>query len=211
MRGRSSGRTWIALLLATALGSCGSADEQAIRQAFQQYKQALLDQDGERAAALVTHNTLDYYGEMRDLALDATRDEILDRRLIDRLTIALYRVLLGPTLEQVNARQLFVFSVDEGLIGSRSDVAGLEIGDVTVSGDFGTANATSEGQEAPLVWEFRREGDQWKLDLEALFPVSNLVLQNAAEEAGLTENQLIYRTLEARTGQRIGAEIWGEP
>jgi hypothetical protein len=202
------------LTLAILLSSCrsGGGDEEAILQAFQGYKDAILEQDGERAAGLVTRNTLAYYGDMGDMAIDAGPEEVLGRRLVDRLTIATYRVLLDvQSLRQMGARELFVFAVDEGLIGSRSDVAALEVGDVTVSGETAAANAVREGQETPLEWEFRREGEQWKLDLEALLAISNLVLQDLAREAGLTENQLIYQTLEATTGQRVTSEIWERP
>ena len=172
----------------------------------------MLDQDGERAASLVTQNTLDYYDEMRDLAVEAGPEQILNRRLTDRLAVATYRLTLDlQSLRQMTPRALFAFAVDEGLIGSRSDVAGLELGTITPSGDTATANAVSDGREAPLEWEFRREGDQWRLDLEALLAVSNLVLQNLARESGVSENQLIYQTLEARTGQRVTGEVWARP
>ena len=213
VRGKRSIQVTI-LTLATVLSSCrsGGGDEEAIHQAFQRYKNAILEQDGGRAAGLVTRNTLAYHGDMRDMAIDAGPEEVLGRRIVDRLTIALYRILLDvQSLRQMSARELFVFAVDEGLIGSRSDVTGLEIGDITVSGDTASADAVSESQETRLEWEFRREGDQWKLDLEALFAISNLVLQDVARDAGLTENQLIYQTLEARTGQRVTSEIWDRP
>jgi hypothetical protein len=202
------------LMLATLLSSCrsGGGDEEAILQAFERYKDAILEQDGERAAGLVTRNTLAYYGDMGDLAIDAGPEVVLGRRLVDRLTIATYRILLDvQSIRQMSARELFVFAVDEGLIGSRSDIAALEVGDITVSGDTAAANAVREGQETPLEWEFRREGEQWRLDLEALLAISNLVLQDLAREAGLTENQLIYQSLEATTGQRVTSEIWERP
>ena len=212
MRSRAKSRSLGTVLLATLLAACGLGEEQAIRQAFEEYKQSILDQDGERAASLVTQNTLDYYDEMRDLAVEAGPEQILDRRLTDRLAVATYRLTLDlESLRQMTPRALFAFAVDEGLIGSRSDVAGLELGTITLSGDTATANAVSDGQEAPLEWEFRREGDQWRLDLEALLAVVNLVLQNLARESGVSENQLIYQTLEARTGQRVTGEVWARP
>jgi hypothetical protein len=199
------------VVAATLIASCGADDEAAVLQSFSNYKEAILAGEGERAADLVTDETLAYYEQIRRLAVSAGREEIRQRRLIDRLSVAYYRVLIGPeSLRAMTGRDVFVFGVDNGLIG-RSDAINLEIGEVAVEGDSATAPVVVRGETTPIAFEFTRENDQWKVDLEALLRLTDFSMQQVVQDAGVSEDAFILDAVEASSGERVTNEVWDRP
>ena len=183
------------------------ADEQAIEEAFEAYKAALLGREGERAAGLVTRATIDYYDEMRTLALEADRAELENRRILDRFTVLMLRhVMTAKQLKPMTGEDVFAFAVDEGLIGE-STVVGMEPEDVTVSGDVGTLNVALSGENASFEYLYRYEDAGWRLDLFEFVETYEAAFQTQADQSG-GDRAFLFQLLTSVSGRRPTPDIW---
>lgn len=213
-------RRTAALVVATALvlagcngGDGGPApdDGAAVVRAFEDYRAALIEQDGARAASLAAEDTLDYYAEMKELALTASRSELKDRRIVDQLTVLMLRHMLAPDeLEAMDGRDVFVFSVEEGLT-SETSVQRLEVGEAKVSGDRAVLGVEVDGREAPFTFVFEREGDRWKIELRELMKVADSAFQTFVNQSGVPQDEYLLQTLTSMTGTTPSRDVWDPP
>jgi hypothetical protein len=207
----------VAVLVAAA--SCSpqppaepSGEEARVREAFRQYKDALLQQDGEVAVTLVSAATLAYYEDMRRLAVTAGRPEIEAQSLTNRLFITMLRHEIGATeLAGMSEKEVFVFAVDEGLVGAEGTIEAIDIGEITVSDDTATGEAVSQGQPSGISWEFRREDGAWKIHFVELLQLANIALEQAARESGLDDTEFIFTLVETVSGRAVPTDIWEKP
>lgn len=178
-----------------------------MRSTFDAYKRALQETDGAAAAELVSRSTIAYYEEMVQLAFTAPEEDLRARSTVDQLSVlSLRHQIPREELEGLDGKGAVAAAVDQGLIG---DVSQLGIGEIEIDGDEATGRAISEGQDAALArWSFRREDGTWKLDLTALFELSGVGFEQAADQAGMTVEELIFRSLEIATGREVSPDIW---
>lgn len=185
--------------------------EPAVRATFESYGQALLDRNGSAAAALVTTDTIEYYGTLATLASTGGPEEIGARSLTDRLSIALLRVRRTPAeLAQMDGRRLFEYAVEAGLV-DESSVANNQLGSIRVDGERALAQVVVGSTPSPFNYEFVREGDRWLFDIVSLIHATDPVLRQAARQAGRPEDELIFQLVESSTGQRVDASIFARP
>lgn len=191
--------------------ACGSSaeDEAAIRETFQGYKGALLDGRGGDAADLVTSETIAFYEETSMVALQAPEAELRERPVVDRLQVLTLRHrMTAAQLRSMGGRDLFAYAVDEGLIGAEQ-VETLDIGEIEIEGDTASGAIVTGEQEVDLArWRFLRQEGQWRLDLLALFPLTEFALEQAADDAGLEVDELLIQALEISSGERVSPDIW---
>jgi hypothetical protein len=128
-----------------ALGS--TADEaQMVRQVFEKYKQAVLSDNGEAAASLLSQGTIDYYGDMQQLAVCASPQEVRNQSMVNRMQVLLLRWRVPPeVLPQMSELELVTYAVNQGWIG-KSGVVTVDIGDVTVSDSVALAQVLKNDQ-----------------------------------------------------------------
>jgi hypothetical protein len=207
-------RRWLlALLLCTfsATAAGASADERAVRAAFQAYKAAVLDQQGTHAADRVTSGTLDAFERYRELALTGDRDTLQALPVTDRLQVLSirHRVPTGQ-LRAMNGRAVFIYAVDRGWIG-RESIERTHVGQVRVQGGIATAGIRIGRADTPVNFEFQREEGQWRLDLMPVIRMSEALFTQMAEQHGISENQLLMKLLGAVSGEPVDESIWDAP
>lgn len=188
-------------------GAFADPAKDGVRQCFLTYKHALLAKDGDKAVAVLSANSLDYYDRMRKLALTGSRQEVQALADLDRMGVFSLRVRTPRSLlETGTPGSLVKYAIDSGMIGSES-VARMDIGEITVRGDQATADIMGNGQSLG-TFRFHREGDAWKFDLEALIQLAQGRLSALAKQQGMDENELLIKLLSQVTGKEIGEEIW---
>ncbi len=198
----------VCLVLAGCTGGPSVDETIGIRAAFDGYKKAILDQDGEKAVTFVDQNTLDYYGKMLDLALRGHRGTVRARTTADRLMILFIRHRIPlESAKQMTGESLFAHAVDEGWIG-RESVITNELGDIAVSGTSGTGVHISAGEESPIKWVFQKEGDRWKMDLTAVMPIADQALKQIIQESGLPDDEFLTEIIEAVSGKEVDDTVW---
>ncbi|MFN2589894.1 MAG: hypothetical protein ABR518_03900 [Actinomycetota bacterium] len=205
----SSSALLLVMSAAACSGSDASGDEAQVRAAFRTYKQAVLSGNGEAAAGVVTADTIEFYDRIRALALSADSEAVHGYSMINRLSIAAFRLLVSAdTLRSLSGRQLFAYAVEHGIGIDQEGVTGLELDGVDVFGNTAKAKVVVRGDETPLEVEFNKERGAWKFDIEGLLGFADLALQEAADKVGIPEDELIYRALEAGSGRHVDASIW---
>ena len=189
-------------------GASADPAEDAVRQCFATYKSALLSKDGLKAAAAISANSLDYYDRMRKLALTGSRQEVEGLPDVDKVMVLALRVRAPrPLLETGSPAEMVKFAVDSGMIGEAS-VKQLDLGKITIKDKEAEGEIVSRGTPVGASFRFHREGESWKLDIEQATILARGTFAAIAKESGMTENELILKTLSVLAGKEIGEEIW---
>jgi hypothetical protein len=196
---------------ATEVTADPADDEAAIRDTFEAYRTALLELDGDAVVDLVTYESIGYYGELADLAGTAGPEEIGERAILERTTVALLRVEYPVAeLAAYDGAEMLAFSVDEGLVDNGS-VVDNELGDVRIVGDQAYAELVVRSVPSGVDFEFKRLGGEWLFNLIPTIRLGNLAVTQAARESGLDENEFIFDLVEVETGVRVDATIFDRP
>ena len=101
----------------------------------------------------------------------------------------------------------FLFAIKNGMVG-KNGVVDASIGQVIVDTTFAKGKLISAGKESSIYFNFYKEAGIWKLDLTALFLLSNQALKKMIEATGKSENDLLIEILESLTGKKVGSDIW---
>ncbi|MCB0322400.1 MAG: hypothetical protein KDD69_02470 [Bdellovibrionales bacterium] len=185
-----------------------AADEALVRNTFREYKSAILQARGETAVRQVSSHTIDYYQQMKDLALKGTPAHVHGLKLMDRLMVlSLRHRMTLQQLQDLSAPELFSFAVDQGWIGKES-VERLEIGAISINGDAAKGEYIFDGKAAPLHFSFYREQGEWRFDLLPVLNTGNAALEEALKREGTDENEFILSAMESVTGKKPAPTIW---
>jgi hypothetical protein len=207
---------WPVLLIFTsfsliAIAANAEPETEAVQTVFAGYRSKILAGEGDAAAALLSQNTVDYYDEMRQLALFASAEAVRAQSLVNQMQVLMLRMRV-PTeeLESMKARDLIAHAVDQGWIGKNS-VLQLQPGKVIAEGDVAVLHVFVDGQDAGPMFRFNREQGSWRLDLVPTTQASNLSLQMAAKRQGVSESELLAMLMESVLGKKLGPEAWTPP
>ncbi len=186
-------------------------DEKAIRACFDRYMKALLNNDGDDAVLCVDRKTLLYYEQLLKLIKVGTRAEVDSLPMRDKATVLLmrHRVPKEMMLAMTNGHDHFVYGITNGLL-DKDSASNVELGTITVEGDTAKSNTFSVAQqrEYPFGVHFNRENGEWKMDMTSVFPLVDMVMQTEVTRSGLTENEFLWRLLEASSGKKPSDSIW---
>lgn len=191
-----------------------SPEAQAVSAAWDGYKNALVDRDGEAAAGLVTPETLTLYDEWRRLALHSTEEDLHERAAPARLSALLFRQQVeAERLAEMDGRQLFAAAVDGGWVGS--DIP-AEVRVTRIDGDQAYVNLIQDGRalpvELPLV---RRVENDWKVDIARLVEITEpqitAVVAQLAQQRGTDEDAALLYIVQSTTGEAASEELWTPP
>jgi hypothetical protein len=198
------------LLLFAAPALVQDQPAQAVRAAFDGYKTAILNNNGQHAVDHVSRSTFRYYEEMRDLALYGTEAEVKSLSTINIMQVLTMRHRV-PTreLQGLSGTELVVYSIDRGWVGKDS-VARLTIGEVTLNGELAFA-AGGTGGPAGVPIRFVREDGRWRLDLTHFIQLTSAAMDFLAAQRGVSREQLIFILLSAVSGRQVNESIWQPP
>lgn len=218
-------------LVLVSVASCGGADEPSaadtqptnepassepggvnpeaaiaeIRETFSAYTQAVVDQNGKAAVALIAADTLDYYDDMRSLAATGGPKEISQQSFVNRFLITRARVSIGPNrLQKLDGAELFKYGIDKGWTNPQG-AAQQELGEITINGDTALAEVTGGG---PSAYDFHLESGEWKLDVIAILKSLNVVLKQQVAASNQGEDEYLFALVESLTGRRVTRDVW---
>ena len=184
--------------------------EEAIQSTFSQYRKALLEGDGSKAAYLVDTRTIELYGEIRTHALEMSREKLSQLDFISHFMVLRVRHEFSKSqIEKMTGRELFKLGVDKGWISS-STVSNVErLARIKV--DLPKAAASvPQAPNTPALY-FLNESGQWKLALWQSFEIANLAMKAEVKKSGLTEQEFIMKTLAALSSKKVDARILSGP
>lgn len=185
-----------------------AGEPEAVGRCFQDYKSAILGQEGDAAAGLVTTKTIDEYQRYVDWAMSADRRTLEALSLVNRFQVLLLRQRIpAETLSRLNGRSVFVYAVDRDWIGKDS-VIRTTLGTVSVAGNRATSEVLIGGQTAPHRFHFARENGAWRFDLVQLLQTTDQALKAVARQRGMSEDEFIFSLIETVSGKRVEPAIW---
>ncbi len=234
-------RRWIGGLLVVALGaatvSCsavegtGSGDavrdaatgaprdtgagprdaEAAVVAMFDRYRRALDRGDGATAVELISDETVDYYRTLAELGATAGPERLGELPALDRYIVAVYRTVSSPAdLKGMSGREAYVLAVEKGMVTGAA-LARHDLGAVTVEGGEATATVLRDGNRRPFEYEFARSGGTWTINMMPMVGRTRSAFVMLAERQGLSEDELIFRSVETTTGTRPDESIFDSP
>lgn len=204
----------VALLFASSLvlpAQRVHSEENLIRQAFLTYKEAILERKGQIAISLVNKATIQYYAQMKALALVGQEQEVRQLTPINKiLVLSLRHRIPVEDLRAMTPEEVFIHAVNQGWIGKNS-VLDSSIGQIRVFGNNASADYEKGGKPTPLNYRFTKEDGEWKLDLTALTPMADQALSMLIKSEGLDEDTFIVSLIESVSGRKVLPSVWQPP
>jgi len=198
----------ILFLLVIGQVACGPrGEEKLVLNAFENYKTAILNNEGGDAIKFIDSRTIKYYSDMLELVKTADSKQIETLSILDKMMVLIIRHRCSKEeILNFNGKSLVIYAIESGMIGKNS-VTNLSIGSIVVDKNFAKGQVVSSGQKMPLYMHFYKEDNQWKIDLTSLFLISNLALKKMADESGMNQNEYIFSLLEIISGKKPSGEI----
>ena len=142
-------------------------DEKAIRKTFENYKKALLNDNGKQAADCIDKTTLEYYVEMIEIAKKADSIAIKSFSSFNkRIVLIIHERISVEKSASFNAKKLFAYLIDNRLI-AKNEIEQISIGEIIIEGNFAKAYY---GEEYVSYCDFTKEKGQWKINLVTPIP-----------------------------------------
>ena len=189
-------------------GRDAKADEKEIRDCFNRYKKAVLNDRGKEAVECVDQKTIKYYEDVLEWTKSAKRQEVEQMSFMDKMMVLMLRHRIPQeTVRLKSGKELIICGVENGMIGKDS-VANLELEAITVNDDFASAKITINGRAAPINYRFAFENGQWKMNLTSILPPAGMAMKAIAQQQGMTDNDFIFFLLENVNGMKPTDSIW---
>ena len=185
-----------------------ATEDNLVRQAFENYKSAILTDRGEEAVKYVDSRTIKYYVDVVDLVKNADSTKVNSLPLLDKIMV--FSVRHRTSREDIlsfDGKGLLVHAIKSGMVGKNS-VVNNSIGEVTIDSEFAKGQFIANGQKAPFYFHFYKENGEWKIDLTSIFSVSNMAIKKMVQDSKQDENEFIFSLLEMMTSKKPGREIW---
>ncbi|MEW6747066.1 MAG: arylsulfatase [Planctomycetota bacterium] len=129
-----------------AITGCTPGESDAVVKSFQEYKSAILEQEGQVAVGPVTKRTVDEYQHYVDWALSADRNTLELLSFINRFQVFLLKHRIpADTLRQLDGQSVFAYAVDRDWIG-KNGVIRTTLGKVDVANNRATAEVLIGGK-----------------------------------------------------------------
>ncbi len=200
--------TILIFLIFLSINSYSQSDKELVLKSFENYKNAILADKGKLAAAFVDSRTMNYYSTILDKVKTADSLDVDSMGIIDKLTVLTVRHrTTKKELLNFNGRDLFIYAIDNGMVG-KNGVVNAELGDVVTNGDFSKAEFIVNEQKTPFFFHFYREDKVWRINITHLLSLGTMTFEKMIEDSGEKENDFIINILEVLTGKKPTDNIW---
>ena len=188
------------------------ADEEAavagVRRSFADYRAAILADQGDAAAELVSSASVEYFAEMQRLALYAGSEEVRSQSLVNQMQILAFRYRIdAEALRSMSPKELFAYTVDQGWTG-KDGVLELGLGSVQIVDDVASADVLKDGRPTRLQYRYVRERDEWRWDMGPTLHKTNQAFKMLATQRGMSDESLLLSLLESTYGGRVPPPLW---
>ncbi|MFZ4455701.1 MAG: hypothetical protein ACOYOT_05715 [Bacteroidales bacterium] len=190
------------------VGCSGKSEEQLVKESYENYKAALLNDKGDEAIKYVDSNTIKYYTDILNFTkkLDSTNIEILS--IFDKVMILTIRQTISKEdILKFDGKSLLVYGIKSGMVEKNSFVNN-SIGEVIIEDGVAKGQLISNGKKTSIFLHFSKEAGTWKVDLTSLFSMFENALKKSAKESGQEENKFIFSLFEMAYGKKPDSSIW---
>lgn len=183
-------------------------DEKLIKESFEYYKAAILNDQGLAALNYIDSQTVRYYGNILDLVRNADSAQVANLSIFDKFMVFVIRHRASRMeILMLDGKGLLVYAIQNGMVGKNS-VANNTIGSVVIAGSSAKGQLLSRGRKVPVEFVFHKESGTWKIDLTSIFEISGAALQKMADDSGQSANDYLFSMIEMSAGSKPGPQIW---
>jgi hypothetical protein len=198
-------------LILLPLAFAGDSVEEEVEAAFYAYRDAIMSDRATEAATLLSPSTIDYYGRMRELALYADKDTLLEQSTMNLAQAMILRHSIpADDLSFMTGFDVIVHAIERGWIGKNS-VAPFRVQDVHVTGDTAIIDVVSDRETGVGRMRMVRKDGRWTLDLLFIMEATGARFEAAAEKSGLSREEFILGLLAGLSGIQPRETIWNPP
>jgi len=185
-----------------------SSEQSLVKEAFENYKSAILNEKGEEAVRFVNSKTVAYYDDILNKVKNADSAEVNGLSVLDKLMVFSIRHRTSRAdILSFDGKALLVYAIKSGVVG-KSSVINLSVGEIKTDGNYANGVVVTNGKATPLSFGFTKENGQWKIDLTSILPASAAAFEAMVKDSGQEENEFFFSILNILTGKTPGPEIW---
>jgi len=192
---------WLTGAIVLLLGACsrgGTSEEQArVAQAFDSWKQAVIDHHADHAMTFIPRHANDYLASLNAPPPAATATatpsdhpgvDLLLRRALDQKVPPDLRahLTLATLLQHIADRNLF----------NPRDLRQITLGPVSVDGNRASAVVYYDGVLTAVRLGFLKEDDAWKIDVLSILPYAETLMRLDRELKGESEEKQVDQLVE---------------
>lgn len=184
-----------------------SQDSIAIQKVFDQYIEAVQNEEGYAAAELLDSTTVQHFQMVLDKILYADSLAIDSMEVISKYQILLNRERIPKDeLIGLSGKDLVATSVTSNRL---FDSDYITIDHMDVDSNIAKVYLIIERRKSyPMHFLFIKENENWKFNMTSLFEMMSQPFQMSSKAYGMTENEVILHSIENSTGHPPSDDIW---
>jgi len=183
-------------------------EEVAVRKALEDYRAALLAEDGDAAVAVINHQTLRWYGVAVKQALDANANMLRHEKFVRKMTVLRLRHQFKRSeLETMSGADAFAEAVRLRWV-SRGAVENMELVRVEIKHHKALLYFKRAPQQVGLI--ALKEDGKWKISLLGVLNRGREIFGDA-RSSRLSDEQLILNLLDHLSSKTIDRRILDGP
>jgi hypothetical protein len=183
-------------------------DKKLVLVSFEKYKEYILNDNGEEAIKYLDSRTKKYYNDILKDVINADSNRIEKLSLMDKMMILIIRQRVSKEeILNMNGEKLLIYAINNGMVGkNRASKNGIR--NIYINKNFAKAELEASEKINPIYFHFYKEDGIWKIDLTALFNISNQAMKMLVEQSNQSENEYLLYLIELVSKKAIIETIW---
>lgn len=192
----------------SSLDGAEDRDPETVLAAFQEFKNAIIRQDGTTAASRLDAAFEQYTQDVIDMALDMSWDELSQQRLSTRYSVVTARHRIpAEQLRSLSPRAFNELAYDKGWAGVES-IGNVEIDLPVVERDRASANVMADGNQSGVKFWFVYENGMWRIKVLPFLVAGDGLMKRMQDAQQLTDKQFFTAMLQILDGKPVEEKVW---
>ncbi|MGB0931705.1 MAG: hypothetical protein ACPGVB_13060 [Chitinophagales bacterium] len=186
-------------------------DVKAVLSRYEDYKAAILVSNGKGAIEHIDQNSIDYYSDILNWALNSPKEEVQKLDPVNQFMVLSVRKRISrEDVKKMKGKDLLIYTVDNEWTNKKT-VGLTELGEIRKISDNTIRAAMTVRQEATETFiEFTRENKdaKWKINLLSLSENVNDQLARMANDRSEPVSDLIFDMIKQITNSKVSEDVW---
>jgi len=203
-------RIAIIIFLSLASVSCENiSEEEIIKESFNNYKNAIINDNGKEAVKYVDSRTIKYYSRLLELTKTADSIQLEKSTIIEKFfVLGVRHTTPKDSIYKFTGETLFSYAIEKGFTGKDGAIQ-LYINQIDLDNNFAivelkSKNATSD---PGINIHYYKENGVWKADWTSFFIMVNVAFKKLIKSSGQEENVFIMNVLNEVYGKQ-NIDLW---
>jgi hypothetical protein len=198
------------IIVSTIFCACESDNqEDLIKESFNSYKKAIINDDGKEAVKYVDSRTIKYYDKILELTKNADSVQIEKSTIMEKFfVLAIRHTTPKDSIFKFTGQTLYSYAIEKGMTGKEGAIQ-LYIDRIDVEDNFAIVEVKSKNAKSDpaIKINYYKENETWKADWTSFFILGNIAFKNLIKSSRLEENEFIIHTLNEVYGEQ-NIDVW---